>query len=144
MEDAMRRQLLGGIAAGVAFLVLDAVLNANPLAQRLYAPYQAIARPSVNAVAGSFVDLAYGIVLAALFVVLEPSLPGRTQLSKGLSFGVIVWFLRVVMRVAGEWVVTTVPLTTHLYTLSAGLLQMLLVAGVIAGLVGRTAPAARS
>ena len=36
----MFRQIVVGLVAGVAFLVLDGVLNANPLAQRLYAAYQ--------------------------------------------------------------------------------------------------------
>jgi hypothetical protein len=31
----MLRQIVTGLVAGVAFLVLDGVLNANPLAQRL-------------------------------------------------------------------------------------------------------------
>jgi len=42
-----------------------------------------------------------------------------------------VWFLRVCMRVAGEWVVTVVPAPVHVYTLVAGLLQVLIVAGLI-------------
>jgi hypothetical protein len=128
----MRRQIVVGLVAGVAFLILDGVLNANPLAQRLYAAYHPIARPSVNALAGSVVDLAYGVILAGLFVMLRPSLPGEARLMKGLSFGVMVWFLRVFMRVAGEWVTTTLPASAHVYTLLAGLIQVLLVTGIIA------------
>jgi hypothetical protein len=128
----MLRQLFVGLIAGVLFLILDGLLNANPLAQRLYAVYQPIARPSVNALAGSAIDLAYGVILVALFQTLWPALPGRPSLLKGLSFGLIVWFLRVVMRVAGEWVTTTVPTSTHAYTLVAGLLQVLLVVSLIA------------
>jgi len=57
----MRRLVLVGLAAGVAFLVLDGLLNANPLAQQVYAVYRPMARSSVNAIAGSLVDLAYGL-----------------------------------------------------------------------------------
>jgi hypothetical protein len=128
----MRRQILVGLIAGVAFLLLDGVLNANPMAQRLYAAYQPIARHSVNALAGSTIDLAFGVGLAALFSTLRPSLPGRSWVAKALSFGLIVWFLRVCMRVAGEWIVTVVPAAVHAYTLAAGLIQMLIVAGIIA------------
>ena len=128
----MLRQVLVGLVAGVAFLALDGLLNANPVAQRAYAAYQPIARPSVNALGGSALDITYGLILAALFVTLRSSLPGSTSLAKGASFGLMVWFLRVVMRVAGEWVMTTVPPSTHVYTLVAGLVQMLLVAGMIA------------
>lgn len=128
----MLRQIVVGFVAGVAFLVLDGLLNANPVARQAYAVYRPIARSSVDAVAGSVVDLAYGLILVALFMTLRHCLPGSTSLTKGLSFGVMVWFLRVVMRVAGEWVMTMVPLSTHVYSLAAGLVQMLLVAGAIA------------
>ena len=128
----MIRQILVGLVAGVVFLVLDGLLNANPLAQRLYAIYQPIARPGVNAVAGSIIDLAFGVILVAMFLTLRPSLPGATSLAKAASFGLIVWFLRVCMRVAGEWIMTTVPLPTHAYTLVAGLVQVLIVCAIIA------------
>jgi hypothetical protein len=128
----MLRQILVGALAGVAFLVLDGVLNANPLARQLYAVYQPIARPGVNALAGSVVDLAYGVILALLFATLRASLPGRTGPMKALSFGLMVWFLRVCMRVAGEWVTTIVPVPVHAYTLFAGLVQILIVTSIIA------------
>ena len=128
----MVRQVLVGLAAGVAFLVLDGVINANPLAQRLYAAYQPIARPSVNAVAGSAIDLAYGVILTFLFAALRGSLPGGSNLAKAVSFGLLVWFLRVCMRVAGEWVITVVPARAHGYTLATGLAQALIVTVIIA------------
>lgn len=128
----MIRQILAGLSAGVVFLVFDAILNANPLAQRLYAVYRPITRPSINPLAGSLIDLAYGVILAWLFVTLRASLPGHTSLLKGFSFGLIVWFLRVVMRVAGEWVVSNVPPLVHAYSLVAGLVQVLVVTIMIA------------
>jgi len=127
----MLRHIVVGLVGGVALLVLDGVLNANPLARALYAAYQPIARQSVDALAGSVIDLAFGVMLAGLFSVLRASLPGRSRLSKAVSFGLIVWFLRVCMRVAGEWVVTVVPAEVHAYTLAAGLVQALVVAGII-------------
>ena len=128
----MLQRILAGLVAGVVFLVLDGLINANPIGQRLYAAYRPIARPSVNALAGSLIDLVYGVVLAQIFVVLWPSLPGGTALMKAMSFGLLVWFLRVVMRVAGEWIVTTVPPPAHAYTLVTGLVQLLVVAGILA------------
>ena len=128
----LHRRVLAGLAAGVALLVLDGLLHANPLAQRLYSAYAPMSRSSVNAFAGSAIDLAYGVILTAIFVMLRPSLPGKGALTKGLSYAGIVWFFRVVMRVASEWVMTTVPIGVHLYTLGAGLVQLLIVAGVIA------------
>jgi hypothetical protein len=131
----MLRQVFVGLVAGVALLVLDGIVNANALAQRLYAAYQPIARQSVNALAGSAIDLAFGVILAWLFSALRTSLPGRSSVTKGLSFGVMVWFLRVCMRVAGEWIVTVVPVDVHAYTLAAGFVQVLIVSAIIAVLL---------
>jgi hypothetical protein len=83
----MLRHVVVGLVAGVAFLILDGALNANPLARELYAAYKPIARWSVDAMAGLMVDLGYGVILAVLFQVLRPSLPGRGGYAKGLSFG---------------------------------------------------------
>jgi len=133
----MLRQSLVGVVAGAAFLITDGLLNANALAREVYGAYRPIARSSVNALAGSLVDMAYGLILVLLFVTLRHCLPGRTDLKKGIFFGVILWFLPVVMRVAGEWVTTTVPGSAHVYSLLAGLAQTLLVAVLIALLLPR-------
>jgi hypothetical protein len=131
----MFRQIAVGLGAGLLFLVLDGVIHANALAQRLYAVYEPLARDRVNALAGSAIDLAYGVVLAAIFVRLSPSLPGNGGVAKGLSFGLLVWFLRVVMSVAGEWVTRTTPVVTHGYVLLTGLLQVTLVSVLIGALL---------
>jgi len=78
-EDAMLRQIVVGLVAGLAFLVLDGFLHANPLAQELYAAYRPIARASVNVLAASLIDVAYGLILVGLFVTLRHCLPGRTN-----------------------------------------------------------------
>ena len=66
----MWNYVLVSLGAGFLFGILDGVINANRLAQRLYEAYKPIARSSVNAVAGILIDLAYGFVLAALFLLL--------------------------------------------------------------------------
>jgi len=131
----MRHQLLVGLGAGFVFLVMDGLIHANPMAKKVYAVYISLARQSVNALAGSAIDLAYGIALTFLFSTLSPSLPGRSSMAKAMMFGLIVWFFRVVMNVAGEWVSTTVPPETHFYTLLTGLAQVLLVSAFIGWLV---------
>ncbi len=131
----MTRLIVVGLGAGLLFLVLDGVIHANPLAQSLYAAYGPLARPGVNALLGSMIDLAYGLVLAALFVRLRPSLPGRSGVAKRMAFGLVVWFLRVVMNVAGQWITWTVPPSTHVYTLSAGLVQVAAVSVLLGALL---------
>ena len=114
------------IASGVLFGILDGLINANPVAQRLYDVYKPIARASVNLPAGVVVDLVYGFVLAAVFLLLHQSLPGQSSLVKGLSFGVLVWFFRVVMSVASSWMMFELPTSALLYTLVTGLGEMLI------------------
>jgi len=62
------RVLAVGLAAGLMFAVMDGLVNANPVAQRLYSVYRPIARESVNAPLGLTFDLVSGIVMAFLFV----------------------------------------------------------------------------
>ena len=120
------------VLAGILFGVMDAIINANPLAQGLYKVYEPIARTSLNPVAGVVIDLIYGFVMAALFVLLHQALPGTSGLAKGLSFGLIVWFFRVVMSVASQWLMFRVPFQTLVYSLVAGLAEML-VLGMLYG-----------
>ncbi len=94
--------IIVSIISGVLFGVMDGLINANPLAVRLNAVYQPIVRKSINLPAGVLIDLLYGFVMAGVFLVLHPSLPGELGIVKGLSFALIVWFFRVVMSVASQ------------------------------------------
>lgn len=125
--------LIVAVVSGVLFGVLDGVINANPLAQKLLAVYQPIARPSVNVTAGILIDLTYGFVMAGLFLILYRGLPGMTGLLKGISFALITWFFRVVMHAASQWIMFKVPKRLIAYTLAAGLGEML-VLGLLYGL----------
>lgn len=121
----MIRYVVVGIVGGILFGILDGLINANPVARRLYDVYKPIAKTSLNVVPGVAIDLAYGFIMAAVFLLLYTSLPGETGIAKGLSFAVLTWFFRVVMSVASTWVMFTVPARTLLYTLFAGLAEML-------------------
>ncbi|OGO30211.1 MAG: hypothetical protein A2Z16_02980 [Chloroflexi bacterium RBG_16_54_18] len=129
----MLRYILVSLGSGLLFGVLDALLNANPLAVRLFSVYKPIARNSVNPLAGILIDIAYGFIMAGIFLLLYESLPGPTGIVKGLSFGLLAWFFRVVMQAASSWVMFEVPLQTAAYSLIAGLLEMLLI-GLLYGL----------
>ncbi len=129
----MIRYVITSIASGILFGVLDGVIHANPLAQRLYAVYKPIAKTSINAGAGIAVDLAYGFIMAGIFLILYQSLPGSSGLIKGLSYATLIWFFRVVMSVASQWMMYNVPPQALLYILMAGLIEMLLI-GLLFGL----------
>lgn len=126
--------ILVSVVSGILFGVLDGVINANPLAQRLYAVYKPIAKTSINPLAGMAIDLVYGFVMAGVFLLLYASLPGQAGIVKGIGFAVLVWFFRVIMAAASQWMMFIVPVKTLLYTVVAGLGEML-VLGILYGLV---------
>ena len=125
--------IIVGVVSGILFGILDGVIHANPFARRLYAVYKPIARTSLNPLAGIVIDLVFGFVMAGLFLLLYASLPGETGLVKGVSFACLAWFFRVVMYTASQWVMFNVPARTLLYSLVAGLGEMLIL-GVLYGL----------
>ena len=129
----MTSYLIVSVISGILFGVLDGLINANPIAKKLYEVYKPIAKTSVNFIAGIIIDLAYGFILAALFLLLYSSLPGESGIVKGICFGLVVWFFRVVMSVASQWMMYKVPGKTLLYTLLAGLGEMLIL-GILYGL----------
>ena len=128
----MDNYIVISLISGVLFGVLDGFINANPMAVRLNEVYKPITRDSVNFIAGIGIDIVYGFLLAGIFLVLYPSLPGGSGLLKGLSFGVLVWIFRVVMNVLSQWVMYKVPLKTLGYTLLTGFAEML-VLGLLYG-----------
>ena len=132
----MATYIIVSVVSGVLFGIMDGLINANPMAVKLFEVYKPIAKTSINFVAGMIIDLAYGFILAALFLLVYPSMPGGAGLLKGVSFGVMVWFLRVVMSVASQWVTYKVPVKALLYSLLAGLGEMLIL-GVLYGLALR-------
>jgi len=129
----MTRYAIVSLVSGILFGILDGLINANPLAQRLYAVYQPIAKTSLNPVAGLAIDILYGFVMAGLFLVLHNSLPGEAGLVKGIGFALMVWFFRVVMYVATQWMMFNVPVAALLYMLVTGLGEMLIL-GILYGL----------
>ena len=124
------------LVSGILFGIMDGLLNGNPLAARLLSAYKPIARTTLNIPAGVLIDVAYGFVMAAIFLLLYPSLPGATGVLKGLSFGLLAWFFRVLMSAASQWLMFKLPASALLYNIAGGLLEMLLI-GLLYGLVFR-------
>ncbi len=130
----MPNYIIVSIISGVLFGFLDGAINANPLAQKLYEVYKPLARKSLNMIAGFVIDLVYGFVLAGVFLLLYQSLPGQVGMVKGISLAILVWFFRVVMYAASQWVMYTIPIKTALYSIIAGLGEMLIL-GIFYGLL---------
>jgi len=119
------RFILVSIGSGILFGLMDGFINANPMAKRLFKVFEPITRKSINVPAGFAIDLVYGFALAGGFLLLRTALPGESGLIRGLAFGGLVWFARVFMQVATQWMMFTVPAKALLYTLATGLLEML-------------------
>ena len=124
--------IIVSIVSGILFVVMDGFINANPLAQKLNKVYKPMAKTSMNIPAGIVIDLVYGFIMAGVFLILYYSLPGELGLVKGISFAFLAWFFRVVMQTGSQWMMFKVPIRTHLYTLVAGLGEMLLL-GILYG-----------
>jgi len=129
----MIRYIIVSIVSGILFGVMDGLINANPLAQKLYEVYRPITKTSLNVPAGVVIDLVYGFAMAGIFLLLYKSLSGEAGLVKGTSFAIFAWFFRVVMYVASQWMMFNVPIGALLYTLITGLCEML-VLGILYGL----------
>jgi hypothetical protein len=129
----MKRYLIVSLSSGILFGLLDGLMNANPWAQQLFEVYKPIARTAINPMVGVLIDLAYGFIMAALYLLLRPSLPGKTGIAKGVAYAVIVWFFRVAMYAGSQWVMFNVTAESMLYVLAAGLAEMLIL-GVFYGL----------
>lgn len=127
------RFILVSIGSGILFGMMDGFIHANPIARRVYKVFDPIARESINVPVGLLIDLVYGFALAGGFLLLHGSLPGDSGLVRGLIFGGLVWFARVFMQAASQWMMFTVPAKALLYTLGAGLAEML-VLGALYGL----------
>jgi len=132
----MSRYVIVSIASGILFGAMDGLINANPLAQELYEAYAPITKASIDAVSGIVIDLAYGFVMAGIFLLLYRSLAGKAGLMKGISYSLIIWFFRVVMYVASQWMTVNVPAIILAYALLTGFVEMLVI-GILYGLMLR-------
>jgi len=128
----MTNYLVISLVSGILMGVLDGFINGNSFAARLYQVYKPIFRDTVNIPVGFAIDIFFGFLLAGVFLVIYPGLPGASGLLKGLSYGVLVWLFRGVMGVLSQWVMYKVPPKTLVYTLLTGLVEML-VLGLLYG-----------
>jgi len=128
------RYILVSVGSGMLFGLMDGFIHANPVAKRLFKVFEPIARKRINVPAGLVIDLVYGFALAGGFLLLRDSLPGASGIVRGLVYAGMLWFVRVVMQAATQWMMFTVPAKALAYTLVTGLIEML-VLGLLYGWV---------
>ena len=136
----MKRYIVVSVASGVLFGVMDALINANPAAMNLFSVYSPIARAEPNYNAGIVIDLVYGFIMAYIFILLYKALPSKNSVVKGVYYGLIMWFFRVVMYGISQWMIIEMDAIVLIYILLSGLAEILLI-GILYGLTlkGKTA-----
>lgn len=118
------RYVVVSLVTGLLFGILDGIINGNSLARRLHASLAPAARKKLKLPAGLAIDLAYGFLMTALFMVLRDSLPGTQGAVQGLSFAVLAWLFRVLMGALSQWMSLELPARALAYDLAAGLAEM--------------------
>ncbi len=129
----MVRFITISLISGILFAFLDGFINANPIAQKLMECYTPIAKTSVNIPAGIAIDFFFGFVMCGIFLLLYNSLPSDNPIIKGIVYGLIIWFFRVLMSVFSIYMTQQVPVKTLVYILLTGLIEVLII-GIFYGL----------
>jgi len=130
----MARFIITAILTGLLFGIMDGLLNGNPYAVKLMECYKPIAKHTINVPMGLLIDLFYGFVISGIYLILRPSLPTEIGVVKGLTYGLGMWFFRVLMGVVSNWMMFNVPAKTLVYLLFAGFMEMIIL-GIINGIM---------
>jgi hypothetical protein len=130
----VKRLIIAGIAASILFLVLDAVFGVlGGMIGELAFGLPPGQPDEAKLVTGLVFELVNGFMLAVIYAIIYPALPGRGW-KKGISYGVIVWGLRVVMWAFSTYMMTDLSPILIGITALTGLLEMLIICVVIAAI----------
>lgn len=128
----VKRFVIAGIVASVLFLVLDAVFGvAGGLIGELVFGLAAGQPDESKMMLSPVFELINGFMLAGVYAVIHDSLPGEGW-RKGLSYGLIVWGLRVVMWAFSTYIMTDMSPILIGITVVTGLVEVLILCVVIA------------
>jgi hypothetical protein len=132
------RLIVTGLAAAGLFLVLDMALGmlGGWIGRRLFGlPEAQPAGIDAKVKLGLVFELINGFLLAVIYAVIHVCLPGDGWV-KGVSYGLIVWALRVVMWAFSTYMMTEMAPATIGITVGTGLIECLILGVVIAVLYG--------
>jgi len=133
---SVKRLVVAGIVASVLFLVLDAALGTAGGfigAQVLGVPIEQPPGFEAKIQFGLIFELINGFMLAVIYAVIHPSLPGRGW-KKGISYGLLVWGLRVLMGAFSTYMMTDTSPILIAITVVTGLIEVLILGIVIAAI----------
>jgi hypothetical protein len=132
----VKRLIVAGVAASVLFLVLDMMLGAvgGLVAADVFGvPFDQPPGIQAKIKFGLLFELINGFMLALIYAVIYRCLPGQGW-HKGISFGLIVWGLRVVMWAFSTYMMTDLPPALIAITVVTGLIEVLILGVVIAAI----------
>ena len=130
----VKRLLVAGIVASVLFLVLDAALGTAGGfigAQVFGLPIEQPPGFEAKIKFGLVFELINGFMLAWIYAVIHPSLPGQGW-KKGISYGLLVWGVRVVMGAFSTYMMTDTPPNSIAITVVTGLIEVVILCIVVA------------
>jgi hypothetical protein len=129
-----KRLFLAGIAAAVLFLALDALFGVlgGVIAEQAFG-IPAGQPDQAKMGLGLVFELVNGFMLALIYAMIHPALPGEGW-KKGVSYGLIVWGLRVVMWAFSTYMMTSMSPILIGITVVTGLIEMLIICAVIAAI----------
>jgi hypothetical protein len=130
----MIRFIIAAISTGLLFGIMDGLIHANPYAVKLMECYKPIAKKTINVPAGIVIDLLYGFAITGIYVVIMHALPTELGVIRGLTYGLGMWFFRVLMNVLTNWMMFNIPGKTLIYMFITGLIEMLTL-GILNGLI---------
>jgi hypothetical protein len=132
----VKQFLLAGIAASVLFLILDAVLGmAGGFVGAKIFGLSSEQPPGFETKMkfGLVFELINGFMLALIYAVIHPSLPGEGW-KKGIGYGLLVWGLRVVMGAFSTYMMTDVPPISISIGVVTGFIEVLILGITIAAI----------
>lgn len=130
----VKRFLLAGIVTSILFLVFDMLfgsLGGFIGAQVFGLPFDQPSGIEAKIQYGLIFELINGFMLALIYALIHPSLPGQGW-KKGISYGLIVWGLRVVMWAFSTYMMFDIPTVSIVITVVTGLIEVLILGTVIA------------
>ena len=132
------RFVIAGIVASVLFLVLDMALGmAGGLIATKFFGLPATQPPGFEKKMrlGLLFEVINGFMLALIFALIQAALPGQGWV-KGITYGLIVWGLRVVMWAFSTYMMTDMAPALIGINVVTGLIEVLMLGIVIALVYG--------
>ena len=130
----IKRLVIASIAASVLFLVLDAVFGVlgGVIGETVFGiPGGQLDQAKMGL--GLVFELVNGFMLALIYAIIHPALPGEGW-KKGISYGLIVWGLRVLMWAFSTYMMTSMPPIQISITVLTGVIEILIICVVIAAI----------